>query len=297
MARLLLLSDLHLSPTHGFFWDNWRIARDYADATRPDAVVVSGDLCINGPDSDHEMAFAGEALQGLTVPFYAIPGNHDVGDEPPGQDAKQLIDAPRLARWNGVFGTDRFAIDLGKWRVIGLNAQLLGSGLPEEAAQDEWLDAELAGTTRPVMLVLHKPLFLDRPDETELGPASINPEPRARLLARIVAARVPLVVSGHLHSHRDVVLDGIRYVWAPALSFTHRAHAGAAPMVAAMSFDLTGDEPDIALVDIPGLVGRDLAEIKEHGRWKFLRDMPPCPPRLDGDWAFPQRHVDLSVAP
>jgi hypothetical protein len=28
MVRIVVLSDIHLSPTHGFFWENWRVARE-----------------------------------------------------------------------------------------------------------------------------------------------------------------------------------------------------------------------------------------------------------------------------
>ena len=62
MARIVVLSDIHLSPTHGFFWENWCVAREFADAAKADAVIVNGDLAINGPDSDAEIAFAATAL-------------------------------------------------------------------------------------------------------------------------------------------------------------------------------------------------------------------------------------------
>ena len=52
MVRILVISDPHLSPTHGFFWENWRRACEAANRLSLDAVIVSGDLCINGPDSD-----------------------------------------------------------------------------------------------------------------------------------------------------------------------------------------------------------------------------------------------------
>ena len=58
MARIVVLSDIHLSPTHGFFWENWCVAREFPDAAKADAVIVNGDLAINGPDSDAEIAFA-----------------------------------------------------------------------------------------------------------------------------------------------------------------------------------------------------------------------------------------------
>ena len=277
MARVTLFSDPHLSPTHGFFWENWRIARDAVNADKPDLVIVNGDLCINGPESDAEMEFAGAALEALQVPTHALPGNHDVGDEPPGQDKNQLIDAARLARWNGVFGADRFDVRLGAWQLLGINAQLCGSGLPEEAGQQAWLAERLSAADRPTALFLHKPLFLDSPEEAAPTAASLNPAPRAELLRLIKAAPVRLVVSGHLHSHRDVSRDGIRYVWAPALSFTHAAHPGATPMVAALSLDFSDETASVELTHFPGLVARDLAEIKQHGRYAFLRDMPAEP--------------------
>lgn len=281
MARIIFLSDLHLSPTHGFFWENWRIARDWTNAEAPDLVVLTGDLCINGPDSDAEMAFAAGAVGRLRPRLRALPGNHDVGDEPPGQDPNQIIDAARLARWNNAFGNDRFVLDVGAWRVIGLNAQLFGAGLPEEEEQYRFLAAELAAASRPVAVVLHKPLFLVSPEEATASPATITPAPRARLLAMLQQGGVRLVVSGHLHAHRDVVQDGIRYIWLPALAFLGAGGSGATPMIAALSLDLATETAEAALHHLPGLVAHDLAAIKGNGRYAFLRDMPPAPPTTD----------------
>jgi 3',5'-cyclic AMP phosphodiesterase CpdA len=280
MARIIVISDPHLSPTHGFFWDNWCRTCEVANRIAPDAIIVSGDLCISGADSDAEVAFAGRALGRLEAPVYAIPGNHDVGDEPPGQEPDQIIDAGRLRRWMSVFDADRFAFDLGGWRVVGLNAQLLGSGLPQEKEQDAWLDGELGRSARPILLALHKPLFLQSPDEAQETASSLNPEPRGRLLRRLRGAPVQVVVSGHLHCHRDVVREGLRHVWAPSTAFLLRepADAAAANIVGILSVDLDDDGARIQMIDIPGLVAHDLAELKGNGRYKYLRDMPACPP-------------------
>ena len=277
MARLVLLSDLHLSHTHGFFWDNWRHARDAANAADADMVVICGDLCINGTDSDGEMALAGRALARLSAPWRAIPGNHDTGEEPPGQAPDQIITEARLARWHNVFGADRFAETVGAWRIIGINAQLLGSGLPAEAEQDSWLDQELHGTDLPIVLIQHKPLFLSDPMETAVTATCTTPAPRAALLRRIRGADVRLVVSGHLHAYRDMTINGLRYLWLPATSFTGQPHAGAVPMVAITSIDLTTETPEITLHHPEGLRPIDLVELKQ-GRYAFLRDMPACPP-------------------
>jgi 3',5'-cyclic AMP phosphodiesterase CpdA len=282
MARMIVISDPHLSPTHGFFWENWCRTCEAVNRISPDAVIVSGDLCINGPDSDAEIAFAGRALRRLDAPVFAIPGNHDVGDEPPGQEPDQIIDSRRLERWMLVFGGDRFALDLGGWRVLGINAQLLGSGLAEEGGQDAWLDRELGQTSQPIMLVLHKPLFLQSSDETEMTASSTNPEPRGRLLRRLRRSPTQVVVSGHLHCHRDVVRDGLRHVWAPSTAFRLHAHvdADAAAILGILSLELDQGGARVEIIDVPGLVPYDLAELKGHGRYRYLRDMPACPPPL-----------------
>lgn len=279
MSRIVFLSDLHLSPIHGFFWENVRRAREGADAAGAAAVVVAGDLCVNGPDSDEEMAFAARVLAGFATPVLALPGNHDVGDEPPGQDPAQIIDAARLARWDRAIGADRFVLDAGAWRLVGVNAQLFGSGLAREAEQDAWLDATLAGGKgRLLALVLHKPLFVGHSGEAEPTASSLNAAPRAALLDRLHRHGVRLVISGHLHASRDRVVDGIRHLWLPALAFLGDARHGGLPEVGAVVVDFAGPEPAVAALPIPGgLTPHVLADIKQNGRYRFLRDMPPCP--------------------
>ena len=277
MPRVMVVSDIHLSPTHGFFWDNWRIARDFVNQAAPHAVVVNGDLSVNGPDSDAELAFAASALARLDTRVLALPGNHDVGDEPPGQDSRQLINAERIARWKATVGDDRFVMEAEDWLLIGLNAQLLGSGLPREEEQDHWLDRQLAAAgTRPIALFLHKPLFIDDPDEAAETVASVQPAARARLLARLDDVGVRLVVSGHLHQHRDRELIGMRHLWAPAVAFAAARPLGGDAACGLLALDFSADSVEATLVRPAGLVSHDLAAIK--GPYRFLREMPPSPP-------------------
>jgi len=279
MARIVVLSDIHLSPTHGFFWENWCIARDLANAAKADAVVVNGDLAINGPDSDAEIAFAASALSRLNAPVLVLPGNHDVGDEPPGQDPRQIVDAARLARWDRSFGADRWATEIGAWSLLGLNAQLFGSNLARERQQDAWLDEQLrAADGRPIALFLHKPLFLEDPDDDVPGPRCIVPAARARLLQKLQRARVRVVVSGHLHQHRDRTLAGLRHVWVPAVAFAASLPLGGDARCGVAVLNLAGDGIDGAVARPEGLISHDLAAIKGNGRYRFLRDMPPSPP-------------------
>jgi 3',5'-cyclic AMP phosphodiesterase CpdA len=278
MASIVVLSDIHLSPTHGFFWENWCVAREFADAAKADAVIVNGDLAINGPDSDEEIAFAARALRRLRTRVMALPGNHDVGDEPPGQDADQIIDAGRLARWDSFFATDRWALDVGMWRLVGINAQLFGSGLAREHAQDQWLDEQLSTAGRPTALFLHKPLFLERPTEDVVSPACTAPPARARLLDKLNRNDVRLIVSGHLHQHRDRTFDGRRYLWVPAVAFAAPQVMGGDRRCGVTLLDFSHDTIQLFVQWPPALISHDLDAIKGHGRHQFLRDMPPFPP-------------------
>lgn len=278
MARIVVLSDIHLSPTHGFFWENWCVAREFADAARADAVIVNGDLTINGPDSDAEIAFAADALRKLRTRVVALPGNHDVGDEPPGQDPDQIIDADRLARWNGSFATDRWAFNAGGWRLVGVNAQLFGSGLAQEQAQDQWLDEQLRAAGKPTALFLHKPLFLELPIDDVVSPACMVPSVRTRLLEKLSRFDVRLIVSGHLHQHRDRTFSGQRQLWVPAVAFAApHAHGGDGRCGVAV-LDFSQDNVEVTIERPRGLISHDLAAIKGHGRYRFLRDMPASPP-------------------
>ena len=97
---------------------------------------------------------------------------------------------------------------------------LLDSGEPDEVEQADWLDRAMAEAEgRRVAWFLHKPLFVEAPDEGDTGYWSVKPEPRARLLALVRRYQVALVASGHLHKARDFARDGTRYIWSPASSF------------------------------------------------------------------------------
>jgi 3',5'-cyclic AMP phosphodiesterase CpdA len=280
MTRIVVLSDIHLSPTHGFFWENWCLAREFANAAEADAVVINGDLAINGPENDAEIAFAANALKKLNAPVMALPGNHDVGDEPPGQDPNQIIDADRLARWDNAFAIDRWALDAGDWHLLGVNAQLFGSRLAREHAQDQWLDEQLGRAMRPTALFLHKPLFLQSPAEETATPSSMTPPARARLLDRLDGHDVRLIVSGHLHQHRERTIGGRRHLWVPAVAFAGAQQHGGDGRCGLTVLDFSEDGVEVSIEYPHGLVSHDLAEIKGHGRYQFLRDMPPSPPPL-----------------
>jgi 3',5'-cyclic AMP phosphodiesterase CpdA len=220
MLDIVQVSDIHLSPTHAWFHDNWDVFVETLHADPPDYIFVTGDVCVNGPDRDYEFTYAREQLDRLPAPWRAIPGNHDAGDTPPDERNNHPLTEPLRARFNAVVDADFWAEDLANWRFIGLNAQMIDSGLPGEAAQWAFLEQALADAGgRQVAIWLHKPLFVRDPADTEKRLTALFPEGRARLLALCERHGVKLVGSGHLHRYRRVAHGATKLIWAPATSF------------------------------------------------------------------------------
>jgi 3',5'-cyclic AMP phosphodiesterase CpdA len=219
MPIVAQISDLHLSRSRPFFQFNFEAVLDELARVRPDHIVVTGDLALNGAAVADDLAFARAQLDRLPAPWSAVPGNHDVGLVPLAPDQHQPADDARRAQWLTLFGADRFAIDVGDWLLLGLNTQLLGGGLPAEAEQHDWLRGMLAHADRPAALFLHYPLFRHTPDDPDHGHTCVIPSARAALLDVIEGSAVKLVASGHLHREKRSDHRGIAFQWAPATAF------------------------------------------------------------------------------
>jgi 3',5'-cyclic AMP phosphodiesterase CpdA len=159
----------------------------------------------------------------LVATWRVLPGNHDIGDNPaePGADLREPpVTRERLEQYRAVWGADYWAIDAGDFRVIGLNAQLCGSGLAEEGGQWHWLAAEIAALgDRPVGLFLHKPLFLRHPDSEQVTHRYVPIAPRRRLLSLFAPTRLRLVASGHVHQHRLFRSGAVLHAWGPSSAY------------------------------------------------------------------------------
>lgn len=221
--RLVQVADVHLGAGQEHHLDNWNKVVDWISRERPDVVVANGDLIMSDPDTEADFAFAHEQFQRLTVPCRFLPGNHDIGDNIVAGAMPQRVNAARRARFLRHFGEDHWAFEAAGWGLVGLNAQLLGSqGQAAEAEQWQWLEQALAGFAgKPVVLFLHKPLFLDHPLEADsdvptLRQSCLDLASRTRLLDLCRRYGVRIISSGHKHQTRAFSLEGIYYLWAPS---------------------------------------------------------------------------------
>jgi 3',5'-cyclic AMP phosphodiesterase CpdA len=223
--RLIQISDSHLARRQPLLTDNFHRLSEYIDATRPDLVVNSGDLAFDGPTNSDDLEFAKTLHAALPVACRTLPGNHDIGDNPTkvGPVPTQPVTEPSLQAFLSIFGEDRWRFDAAGWCFIGLNSMVMNTGLASEAGQFDWLASQLSSSNgQPVALFLHKPLFLNSPDDPELPATAIRYVPmpaRSRLIEMLRTADLRLVASGHVHQRQDFTFGRVRHVWAPSAGF------------------------------------------------------------------------------
>jgi 3',5'-cyclic AMP phosphodiesterase CpdA len=272
--RLTQISDTHLARRLPTLTDNFDRVRKHIDAKRPDLVINSGDITFDGPSNRDDLEFAKTQHDALATPCRYLPGNHDIGDNPtevgpaPSQPATERHRQTFLA----IFGEDRWCFDAAGWRFIGLNSLIMNTGLASETEQFDWLAAQLSNTNgKPVALFLHKPLYLNSPDDPELVATSIRYVPmpaRTRLVEMLSAVDLRLVASGHVHQRRDFTFGHIRHVWAPSAGFIvpdRMQDVIGVKEVGLVEYRFQPDGFEVRFVRAPGQIDVDLDSLLKHG--------------------------------
>lgn len=218
------ISDTHLSAAKPFFVANFAAVARAIAAAAPDLLVNTGDISLNGAARGEDLAAARDLHARLALPQRFVPGNHDVGDNREvareGDHLHLPISTARRELYCRYFGGDWWQLDCPGWRLIGVNAQLIGSELPAEAEQERFLAAAVAGAEgRALALFIHKPLFDADPAEQAVTGRFLNPAPRQRLFAAFGRRRPSLVASGHTHQFRATESAAMRQVWGPSTAF------------------------------------------------------------------------------
>jgi 3',5'-cyclic AMP phosphodiesterase CpdA len=261
--RVIQISDTHLSREKAWFAPNFAAVTRIVSAEAPDLVVNTGDIALDGVAREDDLAFARACHDTLDVPVRTIPGNHDVGDNPWRQHDTVITDE-RLSRYRRHFGDDFWIVDAGLWLLVGLDAQLLGSGLPAE--EEQW--TVLASVTaraggRPVALFIHKPLFDRHPDEIDVNQRYVTPDNRHRLTDGLRGADLRLVASGHVHQHRRHHVGGVEHCWAPSTAYVlpdRRQPRIGVKRVGYVDYRFHEAGVDATVVEAPELTNHDLDE-------------------------------------
>ena len=169
-------------------------------AARPDFVIHLGDVPhpVPGLQAHEEALDVAQRLYAeLDVPFYVVPGNHDIGDKPhpasPAPHADPALSARFIERWGPLWQS----FEHKGVQFVLLNTPVINTGLRAELEQQAWLVQELNRFRgQPWFAFLHYPPYLLRPDEPEHYDNIAEPG-RAWLLRHLSEAQA--VFCGHIH--------------------------------------------------------------------------------------------------
>jgi 3',5'-cyclic AMP phosphodiesterase CpdA len=215
--RIALIADTHLSARSPECVANWHAARRAVGRLAPEFTINLGDITLDGQTHPEELEFAANLARDWATPMLCVPGNHDVGDA----SGEVPFNAPLHLAYMKLFGPDHWALRVGTWLLLGVNAQLMGSGTEHEQAQWHWIEAQaaLAGPQDRTALFLHRPVLRSVAGEGKRKGRYVAAAACERLLNGPLRASLRLVVSGHTHQHLDVTEDGVRHVWMPSSGF------------------------------------------------------------------------------
>ncbi len=220
--KITQISDTHLSRRRPYFVKNWQAAERHINETKPDLVIHTGDVSLDGAGFSDDMAYSLDCMQSLGVPWLILPGNHDMGEAPCGssQADVQPADDARRRLWLDTFGPDYWKEAFQGWRLIGMNTQLFDTGLEEEENQWRFLDDALAeGNGQRTLLFLHKPFYLPGFKDENSPRRYLQGRASRRLFESLEDQPIRLMASGHVHQALDMKLGDMAIVWAPTTAF------------------------------------------------------------------------------
>jgi 3',5'-cyclic AMP phosphodiesterase CpdA len=256
--RIVQISDTHLSHLGGVPSENFDRLVDFVNNDlRPDIVVNTGDVVILSPDIPEDRQAARALHERFDAPVFVVPGNHDLGM--PGDHPWMGIatTSERLAGYLETFGSDRFVhLVEGGWAIVGMNSEILSSGLPEEALQWEWLEETAERCVgRSVLIFLHRPFWSPMPGHSEHALA-IEDSDRDRILELFSGSTIRAVGSGHLHRYMRSRHGEILAVSAPSSAFLDKTSTSEIGLsqLGVVEYRIDGDEIDAYFRAVPTLV-------------------------------------------
>jgi 3',5'-cyclic-AMP phosphodiesterase len=217
-ARVVQLTDLHLCARIGGrrrgsdVWGNLdAVLRHLRAGPQFDLLVLTGDIASQRRPATYRQLR--ERLQPWLDRVRVLPGNHD---------SRRLLRAAFGDLLLPGLPTANFALDLGGWRLLGLDSVRRPFVHGKfGAAQLRWLAGELQRTQLPVLLFLHHPpiavgcWWLDKD----------RPRDRHRLASMLTGSGVRAIACGHVHQDCAGTFAGVPVHAAPAVAYQFLPHA------------------------------------------------------------------------
>lgn len=201
---------------------------DEVNRLEPAFVLHLGDIVHPVP----ELPSYGEAVRqfkalarSLQAPLHVIPGNHDVGDKPVAWMPAGTVTAEFVDRYRELFGDDYYAFEACGCRFVMINAQIINSGLPREAEQQRWLEADFERNAgRRTFVGIHYPPYVS--DRHEASSYDNIDEPGRSWLIRLIERHAPeALFCGHVHNFWYDVIGTTECYLLPSTAFVRHDYS------------------------------------------------------------------------
>jgi len=115
--RITIVTDSHLAPSAPACCANWRAVREYAAWSASELTVHLGDISLDAASDSSQLEAARAMCESWPTSFRFLPGNHDIGDNPPGPEhsAPQPLQRELLERFRILFGPDYWSMAVDGW--------------------------------------------------------------------------------------------------------------------------------------------------------------------------------------
>ncbi len=197
---------------------------------RPDFVVHLGDLVHPIPALPiHEAAVerAREIFAGIEADFYALPGNHDIGDKPNAWLPAPVVEEESHLIFARQWGPLYQSFAANGCCFVCLDTPVLNAGFARERAQRVWLEETLRRAREQgqrIFVFMHYPLFICDPAEPTHYD-NVDEPARGWLLGLFARYGVEAVFSGHVHNVFVGVHEKTTYYSLPSMAFVRPEYA------------------------------------------------------------------------
>ncbi len=226
LFRYAIVADTHIRPqgessspwrTNLLTNDRARWVAEQVNSHRPDLVVHLGDVVHpvpHLPTYGSASNVAKEIMGRVKAPLYYVPGNHDVGDKDNPTVPSHIVNEAYQEKFIELYGPLYQSLDHRGVHFVLINSPILGSGLPHEAEQREWLEADLEEHSGSrVHVFSHYPPYIHTPREPS-NYDDIDMPARTWLLGLLEEHGVEAFFAGHVHHygyrrHRETSIHGM----------------------------------------------------------------------------------------